>query len=156
METYTVWTNQESHPLYTCPQCETMDKTKLAPIQIRDKWTIEFMCTCGCNFAVSVEHRDFYRKRTNLEGSYTHLSNGGKNERMQVLNLSIGGIGFSTRTFNAVSVGDRIRMNFILDDNKQSIVRKEGVVRHVFGNYVGCEFTDTKIIDSNLTFYLMP
>ena len=110
----------------------------------------------GCNFAVSVEHRDFYRKRTNLEGSYSHLSNGGKNERMQVLNLSIGGIGFATRNFNALSVGDRIKMNFILDDAMQSIVRKEGVVRHAYRNYVGCEFTDTENVDKNLAFYLMP
>ena len=126
MESYTVYTYKDHNPLYSCPRCETIDKAKLAPIQVHDKWTIEFMCTCGCNFAVSVEHRDFYRKRTNLEGSYVNLSNGGKNERIQVLNLSIGGIGFTTRFFNAVSVDDRVKMYFILDDKKRSIVRTGG------------------------------
>ena len=156
MKTYTLYANDNDKPVYTCPQCETIEKSKLAPIQVRDKRTIELMCSCGCNFAVSVEHRDFYRKLTNLEGSYKILPKGCKYELMQVLNLSIGGIGFATRTFNALSVGVRIKMNFILDDKKQSVVQKEGVVRHVYSYSVGCEFTDTDNIDSNLTFYLMP
>jgi hypothetical protein len=156
VDSYTVYTHKGTNPSYVCPGCETTKKEKLTPTQVRDKWTIEFMCTCGCSFSVSVEHRDFYRKLTNLEGSYQNPSKGGKYELMQVLNLSMSGIGFITQTFNTLSVDDRIRMNFILDDKKQSIVKKEGVVRHVYGNSVGCEFTDTENIDRNFAFYLMP
>ena len=65
------------------------------------------------------------------------------------------GIGFTTQTFKALSIGDRIKMTFILDDAMQSIVQKEGVVKHAYRSYVGCEFTDREYIDKNLAFYLM-
>jgi len=85
MKAYTVYTNQNGNPLCICPDYEMAEKANLAPVRIRDKWTIEFMCTCGCNFKVSAEKRDFYRKRTNLEGSYNPISNGGKKKGCRCL-----------------------------------------------------------------------
>ena len=151
-----VFVDEDDKVVLACPQCGNTKRVNLSSLKGYNKKNLKVKCTCSSHFAVSLEYRKYRRKKTNLEGTYEILSKGSKKDLMQVANLSIGGIGFSTRSFGTVSVGDRMKLSFTLDDKKQSEVEKEVVVRHVFGNYVGCEFIDTSQHDSNLAFYLMP
>jgi hypothetical protein len=142
-----------------CPQCGNIKHVYLNSIKAirgRKKRNLKVRCTCQSIFSVSLNYRRFYRKQTRLLGSYRNLSNRKEKGEIQVTNLSMSGIGFITVSSNALSVGDKIKLNFTLDDNKQSEIEKSGIVRWIDGFNVGCEFADTSQPDTNLGFYLMP
>lgn len=69
---------------------------------------------------------------------------------MQVINLSLNGIGFTLQNQCKFSVGDQLELNFALDDDNQSEIEVIGIVRHITGNDVGCEFNS--IIENKVAF----
>lgn len=59
---------------------------------------------------------------------------------IKVKNISVSGIGLEFTSDYHVHEGDRLELRFNLDDDKNSFVCKEAVVRKIKGNYVGAEF----------------
>ena len=60
---------------------------------------------------------------------------------MHVQNLSMSGIGFAFQGPCPFMVGDRVKLKFALHDKGLSEIGVKGIVRHITGNHVGCEFT---------------
>jgi len=57
----------------------------------------------------------------------------------------------------AFRIGDKLMVQFQLDDTKRSKIRKESVVRRIDGSELGAEFTPTGPADPNakaIGFYL--
>lgn len=88
-----------------------------------------------------MDFRQHYRKETNLDGIYSNLSKEKEKGEMQVINLSMNGIGFTVQGSDIFSVGDQLKLNFSLDDDKQSEIEVAVIVRHTTDNNIGCEFT---------------
>jgi hypothetical protein len=156
METEKIYVNKDFEGIIVCPQCEKRKRTNLSAYKARGNKALKVTCACGTHFQISVDFRRSYRKKTDFGGCYTRLSYKKDKGEIQILNLSAHGIGFRTATKSALSIGDQVRLEFTLDDQKQSSIEKDGIVRYVDGDYVGCEFTDLTQHERTLGFYLIP
>jgi len=140
--------------IFACPICGDLQKenaekykTVTGPIQIQ--------CKCGNTYEVQVEFRTSYRKEEKLEGRYSTFSNPSKWVRIIVTNLSFEGCGFETTAANMLQSGEEIRIEFTLNDKKNSLIKKRAVVRSVQGTSVGCKFKELPgAFDPDLGFYL--
>lgn len=142
-----IFVNIENLAVFKCPQCgisRTVDMTKH---QSHGK-TIPTKCTCKCGhiFFVTVimEKRKYYRKDTNLPGKFSTL----KNEisgLMSVKNVSLSGLRFKLNEKKGLKVGDRVNVEFTLDDNQRSVIQKEAEIRSIKDLSIDAEFTDVEL-----------
>ena len=131
METEMVHVNEDFDGIVICPQCEKRKRANFSAFRGRGSRTLKVKCTCETHFQISIDFRRSYRKKIDFTGVYTTLSYKKDKGEMHILNLSAHGIGFRTTNLSVPSVGEMIRMQFTLDDKKQSEIEKEGIVRHV-------------------------
>ena len=136
----------------TCPNCGI---TREVPVgdYCGKRNTIRVRCRCKQTFNVELEFRQFYRKPTNLYGFYEILSDksGG---RAAIKDLSRNGMGFMVSGVHNVRVGQRILVNFALDNKNSTPLNKAAVVRSVDQNRIGCEFKKDQAFEKDLGFYL--
>jgi|GEM_PF-1754577 len=87
--------------------------------------------------------RQYVRKDTNIPGVYQKLTPEGiVGNEILVENLSLGGIGFTTRDSAFMRDGEIIDLEFILDNPDSSVISKTAVIRKVEGDYIGAEFVE--------------
>ena len=79
-------------------------------------------------------------------------------ERMTVVDISLGGCGFTTAHAHSLNPDDRIKLVFNLDDAKHTRIERDAAVRAVKGTHqIGCEFAPTASgYDPDIGFYLRP
>ena len=136
----------------TCPNCGITRE-----VQVGDycgkRNTIKVRCRCKQTFNVELEFRQFHRKPTELSGFYEITSNksGG---RAAIKDLSKNGMGFMVSGVHNVRVGQKILVNFALDDKNNTPLKKTAVVRSVDQNRIGCEFKKDQAFEKDLGFYL--
>jgi len=124
-----------------CPQCGRLNRVDFSVNQGSEKGNLQINCSCNSAIPISMDFRQHYRKETNLDGIYSNLSNEKEKGEMQVINLSMSGIGFTVQGSDTFSVGDQLELSFALDDDKQSEIEVAVIVRHITDKNVGCEFT---------------
>lgn len=126
---------------------------------------VRIRCTCAAVFPVRFEYRKFYRKATNLEGTYQMLfderdipdfSLAKKTINCRIENISMHGAGFSAMGRHRIEKNARIILGFTLDNPKRTWIEKTGVVQLVEGSYLGLRFDEPASTDRELGFYLMP
>jgi PilZ domain. len=140
--------------IFVCPNCGDLQKEN-AETYKNVAGPIKIQCKCGNTYDVQIEFRTSYRKEATLEGRYSTLSNPGKWARIIIKNLSFEGCGFETMAANMLHSDEEIRVEFKLDDIKNSQIKKRAVVRSVQGPYVGCKFKELPgAFDPDLGFYL--
>lgn len=139
-----------------CPKCDLVKDIGVG--KFRDtRHTLKTKCSCGNIFVIALDFRKHYRKPTNIDGMYTLTSpptNGGG--RMQVVNISRSGVGFSISGHHNINVGQKASLRFTLDNKKKTELCKEVIIRSIRGNQIGCEFLDKNEIGKDLGFYLQP
>ena len=139
---------------FLCPQCG--DSRKRSMEKYRDvTGLVEMSCPCGYVSVVKLEFRKFFRKDTELEGLYYRTFPEGHWGKMIVRNLSMMGCRFEMVRREPLARGEKIKLQFTLDNPRSSLIRKNAVVSEVGGNQVGCKFVDIPgSIDPELGFYL--
>jgi hypothetical protein len=148
-----VFVNSENKVVFTCPQCtksKTADVSKF--LGQKSDSQIKVRCRCGHVFQVTLERRKFYRKKTMLHGFYT-LENSLKQFPITVVNLSRRGLEFKTSQSHLRKVGEKLSVEFRLDDKKKSLIKKEVVIRRVDKDNIGGEFCFQDEYDKVLGFY---
>lgn len=140
---------------FVCPNCNvsrTADVAKVLKSEIQIK--IKCKCKCGHTFKAIIERRKYFRKAIELQGFFYSLTEKIKTF-MIVTDISRSGcklkINSSNNNFN---VGDRVFIEFNLDDSYHSLIRKEGVIRASKDQFLGLEFDSIGEYD-NLGRYLM-
>jgi c-di-GMP-binding flagellar brake protein YcgR len=75
---------------------------------------------------------------------------------MTVVDISLGGCGFTTAHAHSLNPDDRIKLVFNLDDAKHTRIERDAAVRAVKGTHqIGCEFAPTPSgYDPDIGFYL--
>jgi len=108
-------------------------------------------------FTVDLEFRKRIRKPTSLRGTYKNNSQKGRQGNIRVINVSVSGLEFSTLDIANFKEGDELSLNFTLDDEHRSEVRKDATVRNVRTKSVGCEFVGSGNLafDGPLGYYIM-
>jgi len=159
-----------------CPMCQlakTVDVDKFRST----RHTITARCTCGHSFAVNLEFRQHYRKKTALPGIYEIEAPGVDNKHrkkaqltgvhtiqtlatgsghMQVTNISCGGLQFTTPGSHAIEVGQRARITFTLDDRRQIEINKQVIIESITDNNINCRFASNETLEQGLRFYVFP
>jgi predicted RNA-binding Zn-ribbon protein involved in translation (DUF1610 family) len=148
-----------------CPQCGSSKRISTSSYRVINQAAgIELTCpTCGHKYKALINYRKFYRKRTNLRGVYTVATaeidppfDFDTTSVVTVGNISRTGIGFNMKNTINVEIGDVLKVRFILDDKRKSIVEKKAIVKRVDKNFIGAEFTRAiDYRDKELAFYLM-
>jgi len=139
---------------FLCPKCG--DSRKHAVERYRDvTGLVKMGCICGHTSEVKLEFRKHFRKETALEGLYFREVPHEHWAKMIVRNLSIVGCRFEMIKKAPLTVGEDIRVQFTLDNQRHSIIKKKAIVSEVEGASVGCKFMEPPgYIDSELGFYL--
>lgn len=122
----------------SCPECGKVRQMDLsAYLTIERAVTLKATCSCGQVFPFTLERRLHVRKPVDLQGTLTF-----RNKRYSVKVLDISRLGMKIRTLKVldVRVGDRLVIDFTLDDINQSVISREITVRKVNRTDIGVMF----------------
>jgi hypothetical protein len=153
-----VYISKNNTATFVCPNCEnttTADVTRYAKM---DKTVhVNIKCRCGHAFQAVLEKRRRYRKATRLPGTYTYEGPNGVEDKgiMQVVDISSSGLKLKLNVGRAFKLGDRIRVEFNLDDPQHTAIDKVVIVKNVSKEYVGVAFNEREGDDPSLGFYLL-
>jgi hypothetical protein len=140
---------------FICPKCEvsrTANVGKFLKFDIRIR--INCKCKCGHQFRAIIERRKFFRKDIELPGFFYSLSDK-KMTAMVVTDISRSGCKIKINPMNNTFVpGERVYMEFNLDDAPKSLIRKEATIRSSKEQFIGLEFDAIEQYDK-LGRYLM-
>jgi hypothetical protein len=149
-----VFVNGKNKAVFTCPECtksKTVDTSKF--VIEKKKLSIKVKCSCGHIYPVVLERRKYYRKKTNLPGIFI-LEQNMKEYSIVVTNISRFGLEFNSSESERLKVGDRIGVEFRLDDKSRSLIRKKIIIRTIEEKKIGAEFCFPDEYDKALGFYL--
>lgn len=139
--------------LIACPECN-FSKVFSAE-QFRDRQhLLKIKCRCGHYFTVQLEFRLHIRRKTELEGFCKFETTGGW--KVKLINLSLGGVCLEILGNHRIVVGERGKLEFILDDRKLTVIKKKVIVKGVTANLIRCEFIEDRAYQKELGFYLRP
>lgn len=141
----------------TCPKCRKTRNINVEKYRFR-RHTIKVRCSCNHSFAVLLDFRKHFRKETNLDGTFVMVPPGVGSGKLNVLNLSKIGIGFTigfaVDGAHKIVPGHKVRVTFQLDNKKQTVINKNVIIRAVSDNYIGGEFDVNQAFEKDLGFYL--
>jgi|GEM_PF-249768 len=139
-----------------CPECALVKNIAVGKFR-NDSHTLKTRCSCDTTFLVSLDFRRHYRKLTRITGIHTIIGVPGVyGRRMQINNISRSGVSFSMTGNHDMKVGQKVLLNFKLDDKKRTEVTKKVIIRRIHTGSVGCEYTNQTQIGKDLNFYLHP
>lgn len=138
----------------TCPSCGL--RKDIAVEQFRQgRHTITARCRCQSVFNVLFDFRQHYHKPVKLPGAYEILGSGlGKQGLIQIHDISLGGMGFTTSGLHDIRPGQELLIDFQLDDKQKTSLKKQVIVRSVRQNTIGCCFKYPADMEKALGFYL--
>jgi hypothetical protein len=143
-----VFLNDQKDGTFICPACNNGAIKHLGKFS-NSKKAIRLKCKCKCGhvYRVLVERRRFFRKPVNLVGTYYYSK--GENNRMKgpikIMDISQSGLQFSLNSRPEFKVGDRIIVEFRMDDRERSKIREMGTVKDIRSNKVGLQFDSSNL-----------
>lgn len=141
-----VFLNDRGEGTFICPACEKgviKDLHQFAdtPSVLR----LKCRCSCGNVYRVLVERRRHFRRPANLLGTFCYDRGTGRPVKgvIRIRDISQSGVCFSVNSMPEFAVGDKLTIEFTLDDQERSQIREDGIVRRIQSNRVGLRFTHT-------------
>ena len=104
------------------------------------KRKLKVKCYCKQSFLAHLEFRRHIRKRTVLRGAYSGYTHTSSSGNLIIQDISLGGISFTSLDIENFKVGDELKVNFTLNDEQQTNIKKDIIVRNIRQRIVGCEF----------------
>ncbi len=139
---------------FACPECHRERTMQLSEYKIRRHRTkVKCKCQCGHTYTVILEKSIDSIQKTQLLGTFISRGTSRCSGRMIIKKLNSKGIMLQTNIEQNVLPGLKLFLEFVLDDAKQSIVKKEVVVKAKKGKYLSAEFLTNEHYD-NLGPYL--
>lgn len=156
MKTVNTFVNKESYTAFSCPYCQRTHRVSVATYKgVRHKLTTT--CSCRKQFEVSLNFRQFYRKKVSFTGEVMNVSTGSNTwYAMVVVDLSMTGIRFKLTGAKGIEKNHRLRVNFTLDDQRGANISKEVRVVEISDDHYGCEFLNLAYEEKELGYYLFP
>lgn len=144
VEEIRVFLNGKNEGIFICPACNNRVEKDLKDLySYKSKIKLNCKCKCGNTYTALVERRRSFRKPVNFTGTYTYQNNNGalKKDSIRILDISRGGMSFSVNNMPEFKIGDRIVIEFKLNEEMESQIREEGIVKRIQLNKVGLQFT---------------
>jgi len=138
-----------------CPYCSHWRRILADPFK-GAKHKLKVKCFCNETFKVFLEFRKKVRKKRFLKGSYINHSQNTCRNDIVILDISVIGLAFSSLDEPTFNMGDDLSVEFTLDNEPRTNIKRDAIVRNVVHTRAGCEF---KVSDGGfygpLGFYLM-
>ncbi|MFH2093814.1 MAG: hypothetical protein ABIJ31_15750 [Pseudomonadota bacterium] len=139
---------------FSCPKCHKEKIMQLSEYNIRRQRTqVNCKCRCGHTYTVILEKTIESIHQTQLLGTFISKGSIRCSGKMIIKKLNSKGIMLQTNIEQNILPGLKLFLEFVLDDAKQSIVKKEVVVKAKKGKYLSAEFLSKDHYD-NLGPYL--
>ncbi|QTA87961.1 PilZ domain-containing protein [Desulfonema magnum] len=137
-ETKKVFINNDNLATFVCPECNKATTADVSDqMQVNKVVKIQHTCACGYSQTVLLERRKYYRKYVNIPGEY-FLNQ--KKMPMTVRDLSRSGLKFELTEERRLKVGDKLVVQFVLDNPQHTRIQKEVIIKKISGLYIGTEF----------------
>lgn len=151
-----IYVRPDNTAVITCPHCNLQKTIKAESFRGR-KYKFKAKCNCNNVFTVTLEFRKRKRKRTNLRGTCVNHSQDDSSGNIIVKNLSVSGLEFTSYDHQNFSVNDELTVSFNLDDDYQTEINREVVIREIRSSSIGCEFVGSGELDFEgpLGYYVM-
>ena len=133
----------------SCPNCGKSKKQDVSKF-IKDDAQVSLKCKCKCNHAFSLilDRRRSIRKDKFFDGNIIGLNIKGyilresSKSKIMVKNLSMHGIRITTQEKIPLEEGEKIEIEFQLDDPKKSKILREIIVKRILSPVdIVCEFS---------------
>ncbi|MBW1892446.1 MAG: PilZ domain-containing protein [Deltaproteobacteria bacterium] len=142
-----VFIAQNNTATFVCPECQKSKTTDVSKYKnIETAVRVKCKCPCGHSYSVLLERRKHIRKNLNLTGTFINIKNSGRGN-MTVTDLSRSGLRIKLNSPQDLVPGDKLNLEFILDDKQRSVVNKEVIVRSIKNLSIGAEFSHTEHYD---------
>ncbi len=141
-----IFINDRGEGTFICPTCDKGVIRDLNQfIKTREAVRLKCKCSCGNVYRVLLERRCHFRKPVNLMGVFFFQRPNGSPMKglLKIRDISQSGIQFSVNSMPEFEVGDKLIIEFTLDDKEHSRVREEGIVQRIRSNIVGLDFKTT-------------
>ena len=157
--TENVFIYKDNKAIIICPKCEK-SKTIDVSEELGSKYLVRLKhkCSCGYLYVVLLERRKRHRKIVDLPGAYTCFVSEEQETRgsMTIQDITRAGLSFkleesANQKFN---MGDTLLLEFHLDDESKSLIKKEAVICNIRGPYIGVKFSSVDIYDRALGMYM--
>ena len=137
-----VYVRPDKTVVLTCPHCGHQREALVSFFNGKRKLSVK----CCKPFRVIIESRRRIRKKTRMIGSFINHSQEKNTGTIIILDISVIGLSFSCSN-SQFNLGDELTIQFTLDDEHYTEIKREAVVRNLREDAVGCEF----ISDDGLT-----
>jgi len=143
---YKIYTS-DNKATFVCPNCNKTKTVRIARFKkTQQKVNIKFTCVCGHYREALLERRNFRRKKTTLPGIFSrHIEKSGiEKGNMVVMDISRAGVKFKSHVPADFTVGDRLCVDFHLNNREKTFIKKEAIVKNIAkGDMVGVQFCST-------------
>jgi hypothetical protein len=146
IQEHRVFLNDRGEGTFICPACDKGVIRDLSQFSaIESVIRLKCKCSCGNVYRTLVERRHHFRKPVNLMGTFLFEKGQDKPVKglIKIQDISQSGIRFSMSSVPVFSVGDRLNIEFTLDDEERSQIREEGIVQRIHENIIGLTFKHT-------------
>ena len=158
VETIRVYLNDKRQGKVTCVHCGVkypIHMSNYTDHNLGGK-SLKVQCgTCHIFSHVKFDLRRYHRININIPGEISHLYMREERININIVSLSVGGVGFIINDAFYVKNGDLCEIKFQLDDDQSSVICEEITIKNVDGRFVGAEFYHSDRYSYELDFYIM-
>ena len=148
-----IYPHSTQRAVIVCDACQTAISVRRERVNQTEPLRVD--CSCGRLYVVEMETRQFPRKSVRLPGRYVGLDDETKAGEVVVENLSFGGMRFRLTEPQTLVRDDRLMLYLTLDDDAQTAIEHEVIVRYVSQDIVGAAFDASARFEPRLAAYLI-
>ncbi len=138
----------------TCPECNRSKILQLSEYKFSKRFNrVKYTCNCGHTHVAVLEKRSGRERTTSLAGTFSTMEKEQRTGRMVIIRLNSDGLTLRTNADENLLPGTNLKVEFVLDDPKQSVVTKDVRVQAKKGRHLTAEFLQKEHFD-NLGPYL--
>ena len=152
-----VYLNDDGPSVITCRHCDVQHPMHMSQYlhESIGRELAQIKCkNCERIFYVRFDCRRYPRIQVDFLGKLVRLHTQKVLENVKIISLSMGGIGFIINSDITINIGDVFDIQFVLNDDRQSIIREEVTIRRTNGHFVGAEFSHQDKYKYELDFYI--
>lgn len=139
-----------------CPRCHIKRNVNMAQypnLNLGGK-ILKIRCNkCSYIFEVRFDFRKYYRMSVNIPGRL-FSDEQGNYKHVIIASLSVAGVGFIVNDVDNIHIGDVMSVAFSLNDQLDTVLHEEIVIRRIDGYYIGAEYAHDEY-NHDLDFYIM-
>ena len=115
-----IYVRPDNTIVLTCPHCGQQREVLVSFFKDKRKLRVR----CCYTFRIIVEFRKRIRKKIQLNGTYINHSQEDREDNLTIQDLSVSGLSFICFNSQLFKVEDELTLEFILDDEYQTVIRK--------------------------------